>query len=101
MLREPGKWQEYYRGDADEIRIQRHFSYSDRIRYYWPHRAARAAVDRLMSRLEGKIIPETLVSQCLAALYPVVREGTVIASPQGLQIAAVQRVLQLYSQACG
>ena len=30
--------------DAAELRLQRHFSYSDRIRYYWPDPAAAAAV---------------------------------------------------------
>jgi D-tagatose-bisphosphate aldolase class II non-catalytic subunit len=100
MLREPGNWQKYYHGEADEVRVQRHFSYSDRIRYYWPHPAAQAAVDHLLSRLGGRTIPETLISQYLAALYPSVAKGIVRASPNGLQIAAVQRVLQLYSQAC-
>jgi D-tagatose-1,6-bisphosphate aldolase subunit GatZ/KbaZ len=101
MLREPDNWRKYYHGTVDEARIQRHFSYSDRIRYYWPSPDARRAVDRLLSRLEGRTIPETLISQYLAALYPAVARGEVKADPEALMIAAVQRVLHLYSQACG
>jgi D-tagatose-1,6-bisphosphate aldolase subunit GatZ/KbaZ len=45
MLRESGNWLKYYQGSSDELRLQRHFSFSDRIRYYWPHAEAQAAVD--------------------------------------------------------
>ena len=46
---EPADWQPYYGGSADGAAcLQRHFSYSDRIRYYWPHPQARAAVDLLL-----------------------------------------------------
>ena len=101
MVREPGHWRKYYHGDADDLRIQRHFSYSDRIRYYWPHPEARSAIARLMRRLEGQAIPDTLISQYLAPLYPAVREGRVPARPLDLQIEAVRRVLRVYGQACG
>jgi D-tagatose-1,6-bisphosphate aldolase subunit GatZ/KbaZ len=97
MLGEPGNWQKYYHGAAKDLKFQRHFSYSDRIRYYWPHRDAQAA----LKRLDGQRIPETLVSQYLAALYPAVAAGRVEARPRNLQIAAVRTVLAAYWQACG
>ncbi|MCW6507014.1 D-tagatose-bisphosphate aldolase, class II, non-catalytic subunit [Lichenifustis flavocetrariae] len=100
MLREAIHWQKYYHGTPDELRVQRHFSYSDRIRYYWPHPDAQAAVAQLLRRLEGHIIPDTLVSQHLAWAYPAVSRGDVPARAKELQIAAVQRVLDLYAQAC-
>jgi len=28
-------WEPYYRGDSDEVKLLKHYSYSDRIRYYW------------------------------------------------------------------
>src|SRR5690606_22667851 len=37
MLAEPGNWRSHYPGTAAEQHLQRHFSYSDRIRYYWTH----------------------------------------------------------------
>ena len=50
MLAEPGHWQRYYGGTPSEQRLLRHFSYSDRIRYYWPAPEARAAVAELHRR---------------------------------------------------
>jgi D-tagatose-1,6-bisphosphate aldolase subunit GatZ/KbaZ len=99
MLAEPGHWQKYYHGTADELRIQRHFSYSDRIRYYWPDERALSAVQRLRERLAGRKIPETLISQYLGALYPAVSAGRVPAEPSALVIAAVQAVLASYRDA--
>ena len=34
MLADPGHWQKHCNGTPDEMRVQRHLSYSDRIRYY-------------------------------------------------------------------
>src|SRR5690606_26844194 len=81
LLSEPKNWEKYYHGDAEELRLQRHFSYSDRIRYYWPHPEATAAVNSLLERLEGRKIPETLISQYLGTLYPAVASGQVAATP--------------------
>ena len=100
MLREPENWVKHYDGSADELRLQRHFSFSDRIRYYWPRPEAQAAVDRLFATLGDLVIPEPLVSQCLGALYPAVAEGSVRSRPRELVLAAVQRVLAQYDKAC-
>ncbi|WP_315974444.1 class II D-tagatose-bisphosphate aldolase non-catalytic subunit [Devosia neptuniae] len=37
-LMQPEHWQHYYPGDTVEQRLQRHYSYPDRIRYYWAMR---------------------------------------------------------------
>lgn len=100
MLEKPANWQKYYHGTLDELRLQRHFSYSDRIRYYWPDPAAAQAVRRLEERLAGRPIPETLISQHLAALYPGVATGEIAPKPSELLIASVQRVLSVYRGAC-
>ena len=100
MLREPEHWRKYYSGSANELRLQRHFSFSDRIRYYWPHPEAQAAVTRLFARIGERLIPEPLVSQYLGALHPAVADGSLEARPRQLTIAAVDRVLTLYDQAC-
>ncbi len=60
MLENPAHWRSHYPGTAAEQRLQRHFSYSDRIRYYWPDPRAAAAVDRLIDRLARRdYSPET------------------------------------------
>jgi D-tagatose-1,6-bisphosphate aldolase subunit GatZ/KbaZ len=100
MLKEPGNWQKYYHGDARECRILRHFSYSDRIRYYWPHPEATAAVARLMALLGDRTIPETLISQHLASLYPDVASGRIVPQAHHLLIGSVEQVLRTYAAAC-
>lgn len=99
MLAKPENWRKYYHGTPDELRIQRHFSYSDRIRYYWPDPQAGAAVARLHDRLSGRRIPDPLISQYLGALYPAVSQGRVKSEPTELLIAAVQAVLTTYRDA--
>jgi D-tagatose-1,6-bisphosphate aldolase subunit GatZ/KbaZ len=61
MLAEPGYWQGHYQG-AD-LALQRHFGLADRIRYYWPHPDALAAVATLMEDLGGRHLPEPLLWQ--------------------------------------
>ncbi|MDX0543283.1 D-tagatose-bisphosphate aldolase, class II, non-catalytic subunit [Sinorhizobium medicae] len=100
MREEPVYWGKYYHGSADEQRIQRHFSYSDRIRYYWPHPKMAAAVDELMALLDGVTIPETLISQFLAGSYARVRDGEVAPQAKPLALAAIDAVLQDYFAAC-
>jgi len=100
MTAEPKYWDKYYHGSADECRLQRHFSYSDRIRYYWPQPEISAAVAELFAVLDGVTIPETLISQYLQGLYPRVRSGAVRPEAGALAIAAVDVVLEDYFEAC-
>ncbi len=99
LLAEPKNWQKYYHGNEAELRIQRHFSYSDRIRYYWPHPAAAALVEGLFQRLGDRELPETLVSQYLGALYPAVAAGTVEAKARPLALEAIRNVIRTYNRA--
>jgi D-tagatose-1,6-bisphosphate aldolase subunit GatZ/KbaZ len=100
MTAEPKYWDRYYQGSAEDRRLQRHFSYSDRIRYYWPQPEISAAVTELYAVLDGVAIPETLISQYLQGLYPRVRSGTVKPDVSALAIAAVDVVLEDYFEAC-
>ena len=100
MLAEPDNWRRYYDGEGTALVAQRHFSYSDRIRYYWPHPEAQAAVAALMARLGDRPIPETLVSQYLPRLWDGVRDGRVRPLAQDLLVAAVRTALAPYSAAC-
>ena len=99
MLAETGNWRSHYPGTSDEQYLQRHFSYSDRIRYYWTHPEAVAAVDRLFAELDGVAIPETLVSQYLGRLYPTVAAGRLKATPKDLCLAAIDLALEPYRTA--
>jgi D-tagatose 6-phosphate 4-epimerase len=100
MLSEPGWWRPYYPGTAPQQRLWRHYSYSDRIRYYWPERAAVSAVDRLFASLAGKEIPMPLIHQFLPNLAEIAIGSRSKVSPQTFVFAAVDRVLAVYAAAC-
>ncbi|EOK6088105.1 TPA: tagatose-bisphosphate aldolase subunit KbaZ [Escherichia coli] len=40
MLDRPEYWQSHYHGDGNARRLARGYSYSDRVRYYWPDKRA-------------------------------------------------------------
>lgn len=90
MEASPDHWSRHYHGDAKSLWVQRHFSYSDRIRYYWSERQAIAAVAHLMNRLEGIDIPAPLLDQYLPGL-------PAHGSARALLIAAIQGVLAHYA----
>lgn len=96
MLAEPRHWASHYPGTPGDQRLQRHFSYSDRIRYYWPEPAAQQAVAALLARLDNRQIPQPLVSQHLARLYPALVTGTLSAAPLDLCLAAIDAALDPY-----
>jgi D-tagatose 6-phosphate 4-epimerase len=100
MLKEPENWRSYYDGTADQLRLQRHFSFSDRIRYYWPHPEAQSAVKKLLARLGDARIPDSLISQYLGGLYPEVVDGSLTPRPKALLAGAIRQVLMRYENAC-
>ncbi|KRB55035.1 tagatose-bisphosphate aldolase [Rhizobium sp. Root708] len=98
MLDRPVHWSGHYSGTEEEQRLQRHFSYSDRIRYYWPDRRASDAIEDLLKKLP-KSIPETLISQHLGRVYPQVVSGAVAPFARDLCLAAIDLALSPYSRA--
>jgi len=100
MLAEPSQWQDYYPGSADEQRLARRYSYSDRLRYYWPDPQISAAQSRLLTNLGKVDIPLPLLSQYLPDQYTRVRHGELAAEPTALVIDRVRDVLRGYARAC-
>jgi D-tagatose-1,6-bisphosphate aldolase subunit GatZ/KbaZ len=100
MLAEPGNWQRYYPGTPDEQHVLRHYSYSDRIRYYWPHEPAEQAVARLMRTLAGRTIPLPLIAQFLPEELEAVTSGACAATAPALVERGIERVIALYARAC-
>ncbi len=99
MLAQPKHWQTHYPGTPAQQRLLRHYSYSDRIRYYWPAPEARAATEALMARLHGVCIPETLISQYLPRLHERVLTREIAPEARTLLIEAVRCVLRDYAGA--
>src|ERR1039458_8502679 len=100
MLAEPRWWQGYYEGDAQAQRLARRYSYSDRIRYYWPDRQVQQAQSRLLANLGAVDIPLPLLSQYLPDQYTRVRRGELASEPTALAVDRVRDVLRAYTQAC-
>ncbi len=101
MLSAPEDWAKYYAGTDAELALQRHFSYSDRIRYYWPRPEAEAAVELLFRVLGDTELPETLIGQYLGARYEAVRNGSLAPTAHSLALASVESVMNAYISACG
>ena len=101
MVEHPEHWQPYFRGDEDELRFARDFSFSDRSRYYWPQAEVRASVERLLDNLSARPIPLTLLSQYLPIQYRAVRAGALSNDPRALVRAGVGTVIDDYARACG
>lgn len=99
MLAEPGAWASHYPGTPERQRIDRHYAYSDRIRYYWPRPEAQAAVDGLFARLGESDVPVPLVSQHLGRLAPALAAGEIAGDARSLVLASLVLVLEDYRSA--
>ncbi|MGL5763288.1 MAG: tagatose-bisphosphate aldolase subunit KbaZ [Plesiomonas shigelloides] len=99
MRENPNHWEKYYHGNCQQQRFSRIYSFSDRIRYYWPDDAVNEAQNKLFDNLSGVDIPLPLLSQYLPEQFKRVREGAITANPQELIIDKIQQVLRSYSQA--
>lgn len=99
MLDQPEHWRRYYAGTAEDQAIARRYSYSDRMRYYWPDPAIDAAVGTLLENLTTRGIPDPLLSAFLPAQYERVRSGVLPRSPSELVLDRVRDVLRTYAAA--
>lgn len=97
MVDDPSHWTPYYQGDRALVYQLRHFSYSDRVRYYWTVSTVKNALEKLITNLENQPIPETIVSQ----FFPNREFGTLNASPQQIIIGHVKLCVERYYSACG
>jgi D-tagatose-1,6-bisphosphate aldolase subunit GatZ/KbaZ len=100
MREEPSWWSGYYEGDAAQQRLARRYSYSDRMRYYWPDPEIAAAQDRLFTNLSARGIPLPLLSAHLPDQYRRVRDGALTPAPADLVVDRIRDVLRDYDRAC-
>ena len=87
MLASPAAWEKHCgadSADAEALRINRLFGYSDRTRYYLPDRDVKAAAGRLIENLRQVRIPLVLLSQYLPGQYAKVRSGILRPDPEAL-----------------
>ena len=101
MLRNPTYWRSYYRGNEDELRLARMYSYSDRCRYYWGDAAVQQGLAQLRANLDASPPPLTLVSQYLPMQYEAIRRGRLQANAEDMIQEHIRAVLRDYAAACG
>ncbi|MCF2870659.1 class II D-tagatose-bisphosphate aldolase, non-catalytic subunit [Octadecabacter sp. G9-8] len=84
MLANPSQWQGHYSGDGTALYQQRHFGLADRIRYYWPHKDAQAAVTDLLASFK-----DTIPDDALNRVF----NGPVLERAEALNGSQVQRLI--------
>ena len=100
MRNQPRNWEDHYKGDEHCVRLQRRYSYSDRVRYYWDQPEVTESVKTLMSNLSQTAIPETMLSFFLPEQYREVRAGRLKPAAHELIIHRIRQVLRPYAGAC-
>jgi len=101
MRENPVYWKSYYQGNEEELRFARRYSYSDRVRYYWPHPTVSGAVQHLVNNLTANPAPLSLLSQYLPQQAEQVRAGRLNNRPEDLIRHKVLEVIDQYAFACG
>ncbi|MGR3660168.1 MAG: class II D-tagatose-bisphosphate aldolase non-catalytic subunit [Paracoccaceae bacterium] len=97
MLNKPEHWASHYDGDAAALRMLRHYSLSDRIRYYWATDTATKAVERLTNALRGRTVPTPLIWQYLPGSDAF---ANIPLEPEDLIISRIINSLKAYHTAC-
>lgn len=97
MQDKPGYWQKFYTDTEQGWQLL--YSFSDRLRYYWPEAALQQATETLFSNL-SKPLPLPLLSQFLPAGYQAVLRGSVPNNAKDLVIHHIDQVLATYAKAC-
>ncbi|GLQ72306.1 D-tagatose-bisphosphate aldolase, class II, non-catalytic subunit [Vibrio penaeicida] len=100
MTNEPIYWQRYYDTSGKQQYIDRHYSLSDRIRYYWPNKKVKLAVEQLFENLVHSPPPITLLSQYLPNQSKKISNGDISSHPKDIVLDKIMEVTNTYSQAC-
>jgi D-tagatose-1,6-bisphosphate aldolase subunit GatZ/KbaZ len=100
MVARPEYWEKYYTGTADQIQLARRFSFSDRIRYYWPADSVQESLTILLDNLRNISLPLSLVSQYFPIQYERIRGKQIENDPSAIILDHIRLVNYRYSLAC-
>ncbi|MGL6313577.1 tagatose-bisphosphate aldolase subunit GatZ [Vibrio sp. WXL103] len=100
LLDEPKYWKSYYGNKHSSIVSNLHYSFSDRIRYYWTEPRIQHALDVMLANLKKHPIPLSMLSQFMPHQYHKVSEGLIEFDAKALVIDKIQEVVDIYAQAC-
>jgi len=99
MCKFPKYWSAHYHGNESQLRLARKYSYSDRIRYYWPDQEIQKSLNKLIENLSKQEIPLNVLSQYLPLQYEAIREGRLQNQISDLIEFGITQVLDIYSYA--
>jgi D-tagatose-1,6-bisphosphate aldolase subunit GatZ/KbaZ len=99
MLNRPVYWQHHYQGTPEGLRFLRHFSFRDRIRYYWSEPESMRAVNRLIQNMH-RPIPPALLRQYLPDLHAAGQRGANDADACEIIRQRICAELRSYVDAC-
>ncbi|WP_334470584.1 D-tagatose-bisphosphate aldolase, class II, non-catalytic subunit [Arsenophonus sp. PmNCSU2021_1] len=101
MYEQPNHWRPYYQGSAHQQYIDRQYSLSDRIRYYWANPKVAAAVEKLLTNLRQHTVPLAMLSQYLPEQMEAINAGRLSATePKEWVKDKIRSVLMHYAIAC-
>jgi D-tagatose-1,6-bisphosphate aldolase subunit GatZ/KbaZ len=101
MVSKPEYWQKHYHGTAEQQRLARKYSFSDRSRYYWSQPVMQSALEQLLDNLHHSEIPLALFSQYFPQEYLRIRSGKIPKDPNHIILSHIGTVLANYEEACG
>ncbi|NLJ95490.1 MAG: class II D-tagatose-bisphosphate aldolase, non-catalytic subunit [Clostridiaceae bacterium] len=95
-------WIKHYHGTAEEIKLKRHYSYSDRLRYYLSDPHIENAIDELLKNIDQykDSIPFGLLHQYMPEQYFKVRDGLLNYDAESLVLDWVHTFIEDYYLAC-
>lgn len=99
LLSDPQYWKDYYHGTPEQQKFARNYSFSDRIRYYWPKEKIQTAINKLLANLKGSISLPYL-SLFFPEQFKLIREGKLNNTAMDLLLDSVASVNRTYAAAC-
>ncbi|PJC86789.1 tagatose-bisphosphate aldolase [Vibrio sp. HA2012] len=100
LLDDTKYWKAYYGEKHSTAMTNLHYSFSDRIRYYWTDKRIQAAIDKMTANLQEVGIPLSVLSQYLPNQYLKVSAGELVSEPTALIIDKIGEVVGQYANAC-
>lgn len=101
MMKNPEYWKPYYHGNEIQMKAARAFSFSDRIRYYWPNTQVSASLAQLIGNLGDSPAPLPVVAQYLPRQAEAIRAGALHNEPGAIIRHRIKESLARYASACG
>jgi len=100
MVARPEYWEKYYHGNNYQLLMARKFSFSDRIRYYWPVDSVQISLSKLIENLREIGLPLSLVSLFFPIQFEKIRMDQIENDPVAIILDHIQRVFERYLLAC-